>query len=161
MRRNFFSTLPSILLVGSLMSGCPQGRDGQPESIDALEASASCSVDGEAVTWSFSFRVEGPASEGGTKVYVNGPDSDDSTGFVMPVIGEDAQGRLEFATTVSGTPAGSEPSVGDVPFSCDEELEVQVQFCATHSSTLDQPCWACGEDDGASPPGGAVDWVRC
>jgi len=160
-RRFFSQALPSILFSCFVLWGCPQGDGGEPEPIEALDASATCSDDASGVTWSFSFRVDGPAAEGGTKVYVDGEDGESSTGFVMPVIGEDGQGRLEFSTTVAGTIEGEAPGLDAVPYSCDDQSEVQIRFCATHSSTLDEPCWACGADDGSSPPGGAVDWVGC
>ena len=60
-----------------------------------------------------------------------------------------------------GTAEGEEPTVGEVPFSCEAVDEVVVTFCATHEGTTDRPCWVCGDESMGSPPDGASGWVDC
>ena len=149
-----------LFLSVVLLVACP-GGDGTPDPIDSVEAGVQCEVVSGIPTWDFHFVVAGPASATGTLVYVDSEDVPNEYGYAMTLSGQNGQVRIEFDTEIRGTIDGENPNPGEIPFSCEDLSVVVVLFCATHESSLDEPCWACGNDTLGSPPDGSVGWVDC
>ena len=149
-----------IFVASALLIGCSSGG-GDPEELSALEGSYTCADGEETPEWTFRFAVSGPAAELGTVLYVRSDEVENASGYAMSLDGQLTTERLDFSLRVGGTASGELVVAGDVPFACADVENVNVEFCATHEGTTDEPCWACGDDSMGSPPGGAVGWVTC
>ncbi len=148
-----------LAIAGLGVAGCDPNPPA-PDPIQPVSASFACTDDGE-IDWDFAISISGPVDESRTAVFVETDDVQDTDGFAMTVQGEGG-GSIAFTTSVPGTPDGEAPGVGEVPFSCAAEADVEVTFCATPEGRPDErPCWACGDASMGDPPADVEDWISC
>ncbi len=151
-------TLP--LAAAALLCSC-SGGGGEPEELAALDGSFACESSADGLQWDFTLALSGPAAELGSVVYIETDDVANDNGYAMGLEGRLTTERLDFSTSVPGTPAAEQSESGNEPLDCDAIDQAIVTFCATHEGTTDRPCWVCGDESMGSPPGGASGWVDC
>ena len=158
-RASLSRALAALVALGGI--ACEPGTGGQPEELSAVSAAVACAESSGQQLWTFDFEAAGPVSDEGATAYIETEALPNPDGYAMTLVGRQGNTSVQFRTEVAGTPEGEEPSVGDVPYSCEQLDAITLQFCAVHVGTTDRPCWVCGDETMGSPPGGAVGWVSC
>ncbi len=141
------------------LAACP--TNDEPRPVAPIEGAYGCGDEVEGPVWDFEFAASGPADEAGAEMRIFTDDVPNEFAYSLEFEGANGTARADYSFRREGTPAGEDPSPGDVPFSCEDVDDVQVVFCARSSITLESLCWACEGEPGATLPSGAEGWVGC
>jgi hypothetical protein len=151
------TSLLLLLLASGPLIGCDTEEDSP--GVEAIAASFACDAAAGVPRWDFALAVSGPADDAGAEVRVFSDDVPNDFGYSMVFDGANGTARTDFSLAIDGTLPGETPFPGDVPFACEDSVD--VVFCALDRLSRDELCWACEGAPGADLPSGADGWLAC